>query len=167
MIKLVFTARPNWISRFIRWITKSPVSHVFIEYESKTFGGKWALEAWVPSVRSIPSHLAKENVYEEKTLLHKSFDVPTALMELGKYVGAPYDYKSVLMFIPMIIFKKIVAKWRHPLVTNKSQFCSELTARFLMLLKLPGTEEWEPECITPYDIKKYTDKHPEFFMPGQ
>src|SRR5512136_2544156 len=83
-IRLVFTASKTFFGKLIRWLTKGKVSHVFLEYDSSLWGGRWVAEATVGRVRKVPSYKARHNVVFEYRAVK---DVRVPCNSIAKYFG--------------------------------------------------------------------------------
>lgn len=161
MISIVFTASENLLARLVRWITRSTVSHVMIEYPSAMWGGKWVAESSVTGVRKVPAEKAKKHVMAEFRCKFRSNE---GLQKISKYFGQFYDVGGLFVVgWYVIIWRWFKRKVKKPLNNTDGQFCSELVARFFMSQKLPNTEKWDPELITPADLLKYCTDNPELF----
>jgi len=160
-VLLVFTASSHPISRAIRWLTRSPVSHVFIEYESEGWGGRWAAEATTTGVRKVQAQVARKSVYAEIECL---FDPRPGYEAVGALVGKRYDYFGVaLLGLVVAAWRWFRVKLRVPHRSALSQFCSEFAARWLMGCKVPRTEHWDPNRAAPGRLYKFALTHPRHF----
>lgn len=153
-VRLVFTASKTLFGRLIRWLTSSPVSHVFLEYDSTLWGGRWVAEATIGGVRKVPSYKARHNVVCEYKL--------TANPELGckaiaKFFGNAYDYVGIFWMAWFVIaWRWLRLKFKKPLRSSKSQLCSELMARFVEPY-IQQAKGWDPEEITPEGLRRYCE----------
>jgi hypothetical protein len=146
-VRLVFTASKTFFGRLIRWLTGGKVSHVFLEYDSSLWGGRWVAEATVGGVRKVSSARARHNVVWE---YRAKQDTRVACYSIAKYFGNAYDYAGIFVFAWLIIaWKWLKLKVRRPHRSTKSQVCSELIARWAIAYGAPGTTNWDPEQVTP------------------
>lgn len=149
-IRLVFTASKTFFGKLIRWLTKGKVSHVFLEYDSSLWGGRWVAEATLGGVRKVLSCKARHNIVYEYRVKQEP---RVACRSIGKYFGNAYDYVGIFWFAWFIIaWQWLKLKVRKPLRSTKSQVCSELIARWVIAYGTPGTAEWDPEQVTPQMI---------------
>jgi hypothetical protein len=149
-VRIVFTATKTWFGRLIRWLTGGKVSHVFLEYDSSLWGGRWVAEATVGGVRKVPAYKVRHNiVYEYRVKL----DSRVPCRAIARYFGNAYDYAGIFIFGWFIIaWKWFKLKVRRPYRSTKSQVCSELIARWVIAYGVPGTQAWDPEQVTPQMI---------------
>jgi len=161
MTKIVFTASNTLLGKLIRWITKSKVSHVFIEYHSSQWGGQWALEAYITGVRKVPVSRVRHHVVAEFECLN----IPSqAFLRIGKLVGEGYDFSGLFLFAWLhIIWKWFGKKMRKPLNATKGQFCSELGARFLDAAGVSDPRLDDPEKASPQILFEVCSAFPEMF----
>ena len=160
-VRIVLTATNYLVPRLIRWITGSQVSHAGIQFSAPIWGSDLMVEATFPKARFAPVEIARHNVvydYECK------FDTTASFKAINTLVGQWFDIEGLLIIgwirAVWILFRRRI---KVPHRNAKEQFCSELVARFLIAAKLPGTESWDPERITPEDIRQYCEQHPELF----
>ena len=124
-----FSTTGGWLSRIIRRMTGSPVSHSFVVYHSAVFGKDMVLEASGHGFRIMSwRRFDKENklvaMYRLKVpdeVLHQ------ALGKLADRLGDAYDTLS--------LFGYLLRKWfrlkRVPFDSRKKLVCSEAVALFL------------------------------------
>lgn len=152
-VRIVFTARTNWFSRLVRWFTKSQVSHVFLEYDSSLWGGRWVAEATVGGVRKVPSYKARKNVVFEYRFLG---DPRPGCAAIASYFGNKYDYAGIVGFaVFILLWRWLHLKIKRPFTHSKAQLCSELVARWVKESGVPVAAYIDPELTTPqmvYDI---------------
>jgi len=159
-VRLVFTTSSHWIGRLIRWFTKSKTSHIYIEYSSGVWGGRWAAEA-KQSVRKILASKARKGVVAEYRFRE---DITDALRAGSGAFGQKYDYAGIIVFAWAIIQWQVFRKkFRKPLNATKGMFCSELVANILQHANYPEPLDWDPELVSPEDLLQYCERHPELF----
>lgn len=161
-VKIVFTRSNHILARLVRWGTKANVSHVFIEYPSKFWGDRWAIEATTHGgVRTVPAYKARKNICAE---FYCNVDIKPGIITLADYFGNKYDWRgSILLGLFVILWAWFKMKIREPWGTTKNQFCSELVSRCFKNVPLDGTEDWEPELIRPDMIYNYCSFYPDYF----
>jgi len=160
-VRIVFTASTQWVSRVIRWVMRSKVSHVSIEYPSKLWGGRWIAEATKGGVRKVQSSKAKKHVFAE---FRCKFEAESGLRSVAKYCGEEYDYTGALAFGFFVLFRRwFKVKARHPLRSSKAQFCSEFVARFFQGVDIGATKEWDVERSDPGRLYRFCDKRKDLF----
>jgi len=159
-VKIVFTASHTPGGKIIRWLTKSDKSHVFAQYTSSLWGGEWAAEAMVKGVVKRPAEKARHHVVKEYQCL---FDPKPGFHAIRRYFGESFAFEGVLiagwLILVWRLFKK---KVKSPIHSVKSQFCSELIARFFDAspeLPKPMTNKhkgkWNFDIVSPEDIDEF------------
>lgn len=147
-VRIVFTASRTWFGRAIRWITRSKVSHVFIEIP--IWGERFAVESTVSGVRIVPAHKARHNIESE---FQCDFPTKTGLLRVAEALGSPYDWAGTFFLgVLIIIGRWFKLKWKKLYWNTKSLKCSELVADFL---RAAGTirADVNTEIITPDDVR--------------
>jgi len=161
MIRIVLTASQTPFGAAIRWITKGQVSHAMIQSPDPQWGGEWIAQATLPQVVRVPAEHARHNVYVEYRC---KFDAEAALPKLRDFMGEWYGFGGIVILgwikLWWRVFKR---KLKVPHYTVKGQFCSELVARFFQAADLPEVAAWDVERITPEDIRRYCERHPDLF----
>jgi hypothetical protein len=161
-VSVIFTASNSLVGKIIRWITRGKSSHAMLQYFSAMWGIDWVIEASLPGVIQIPAKKARHNIVAEYLCL---FDANAPLKAMADYVGEMYDFEGIFILGWILLMKRWFGKKiRHPLSGPKSQFCSELVARFFQAAKLDGADKWNPEMITPEFLMEYCDKNTRYFM---
>jgi hypothetical protein len=134
-IHLGFSTTAGWLSRIIRRITGSPVSHSFLVYKSSAFGKEMVLEASGKGFRVMAwKRFDKEN----KLVAIYRVNLPDpvlyeAMDQLADRLGDAYDTLSLLGYL--------LRKWfrlkRVPFDSRDKLVCSEAVALFLGWCGLP------------------------------
>ena len=145
-IQIVFTASHSWVSRAIRWLTHSPVSHVAIG-GLKLAGVEVLLHASLGGVQI--THLSR--FYANRTLYlafrvqdDAPHDLPGAVRSLGEH----YDYVGLLGHLLRLMAAYLGWSIKRPLTSPTAMVCSELVAR----LGLQSFAMLDPEKTEPKDL---------------
>jgi hypothetical protein len=151
-LQLVFTSSEALISRLIRKITKSEVSHVALRLsleEVIVF-----LHADVGGVQVSP----EDQFYRGRTLRYAfAFKEPVSPKQAVEYIGDRYDYSGLVWNLFRIAGKWLGYSWKRPLQSPHSVVCSEFIAR----LALPSFVGLDPESTSPQDLLEICKKAPE------
>lgn len=153
-----FSTTGGWLSRGIRRVTRSRVSHCIVVYRCEMFGQEMVLEASGSGFRLISWRrwdrvnrliaLYRLNLPEES--------VRPALRQLADRLGDSYDTVSLLGFVLRGLFRLK----RVPFDSRKRLVCSEALALFLSWCGLPlrdiGT-------LTPRDMLHLAEERKETF----
>jgi len=146
-VRIVFTASRTWFGKLIRKITKSKVSHVFVEIP--VWGQRFAVESTVSGTRIVPAHKARHYIHSE---FQCSFPVRPGLLAIGEKLGSPYDWAGTFFLgILIIVGQWFKMKWKKLCWNTKSLKCSELVAFFLQSVGVIRKEA-NIEITTPDDL---------------
>jgi len=138
-------------------MTRSDVSHVFIEYYSDEWDMPLAFEAHgLFGVRLVPSDKARHDVVEEYTISLGGYAIMASLRDR---FGQSYDYGGMFGFALAIVVRRWFGlRIRNLFGSPSSQVCSELVASLFKDLGLPGTSSWDVELTSPKRLVKYCRK---------
>ena len=145
------TRKYNIVSKIIRFLTKSKVSHSFLVLKESYFEQEFVLEATTEGVRLVPF---KKFEHENDVIGVFTPDVPidAGVRAQVELIGEMYDVPGLLGSAFVLLGRWFKKKWKNPFRSTKSQFCSELVTRALQSAKYPGTEDLDPESTTPQDL---------------
>lgn len=151
-VRIVFTASQSWFGKLTRWVTKSTVSHVFVQFP--VWGQDYAVEATVGGTRLVLAGKARHCVVAEYAV---DAETKPALLTLMKFLGTEYDYTGVMVLAWFnIAWRWLRLKLSRPTWASEALKCSELLVHFLREIDayaLP--EEWVTELVTPEDVRIY------------
>ena len=154
MIQVGFSTHKNsLISWVIRKITKSRASHSWILLDEEYFGTKMVFEAvGIGGFRLVTYDFFKSAGNEVIALIDPEVPLDPGVQEAVKWLGTPYDKPAFFGYFFVLVGRWLKLKWRNPVHSAQSQFCSEAVVRVLLASKHPGTEDMDPESTTPQDI---------------
>ncbi|NOY80901.1 MAG: hypothetical protein GXP31_07825 [Kiritimatiellaeota bacterium] len=153
--QLLFYRGIGWISRLIRWQTRSPVSHVALMRDGEA---RHVIEAWQ---NPLPRGLVHHNVGNDAPFrLHtpgtvvEVYSVPRLCAPGGEWIdgrvwkwamqqakaGVAYDFRMVLRFLP---------KLPETPGSRRKLFCSELAAMAFVIGCYPLLERIPPAYVSP------------------
>lgn len=148
MVSVGFSTTHMALSKAIRWITNAPASHCFVLFDFD--GIPMVLEAAFEGVRLVP--MAS---FEKRNIIVALIPVPYSeddLKPLFNDLGDAYDFGGLLGSFFVQAGRWFKRRWRNPWASRKAMFCSEAIAWWLQDLKYPGTENLEPDMISPKDL---------------
>jgi hypothetical protein len=152
---LVFTSSDALISRLIRKVTGSEVSHVALRLsleEVTVF-----LHADVGGVKIVP----QQAFFAARTERYVfAFKDPVSPKLAVAYIGARYDYAGLVWNLFRIMTKWLGYAWKRPLQSPHALVCSEFIAR----LGLASFVGLDPESTTPQDLLEICKKSPELIL---
>lgn len=148
MIQVGFSTTHMYLSRIIRFFTKSECSHAFFVFD--LFGKAWVLEAGFFGV----TLLALEKFQKTNTVIAlvpieaTESDLEAAMEELGDR----YDFGGLLGSFFVIVGRWFKKKWKNPWDAPKALFCSEFVVKALQANGYPGAENLVAADTTPQDL---------------
>ena len=134
-----FSTGKSLLSRIIRWLTQSSVSHAWLLYFDVDFGCDMVLESTLEGVRIIPYDVFKKNNIIVKVAI-PSCNLKQGLAKAGSILGEHYDFTGLFGMLWVLFGRWFKKKWQNPLDNAHSLFCSEFVARVLWWSSYPGTE---------------------------
>ena len=159
-ISVCFSTTNHLVSRVIRFVTRSEVSHALLTYQDETLGKVMVLEAVGVGFRMVPwtkwrqgnTLVARFGVVRGAPGEAISQEVQVrALQALAGLLGEEYDTLGALGYVFKRLFKYAFKKLRNPFQSPHKLFCSEAVALFLRYLKLLP-EKLDPAFQSPGDL---------------
>jgi hypothetical protein len=148
-IVIGFSTSENFISKAIRWFSRSEVSHAWISFDCAELGLKLIMHAtsggyklnqwkrWHKGNKIVAQFVCSE-------------DLSDGLLKMAKQLDRDYDYLSVIMLMPRRWLGKL---FRNPIHNWKKLHCSEAVVR---LLQVHGfAKHLDPESTTPGDLLEF------------
>jgi len=168
------TGSNAWYGKLLQWAMRTNVNHSFILYESKEWGGWWAVEINEHGVRKLPVEKLDRINYIE--CYECKNDLWPALRTITDFVGAKYDWRGLLWgLFKLIVFRLFGKTILKPVHRHHRLFCSEGVGRVMKAGKLPGagdveglgpipdTEKWKPPEVSPLYLQVYWKASEYFF----
>jgi len=150
-MQIGFSTTNRFLSKVIRWITRSKVSHTWLLYYDDDFDCDMVMEATIEGFRLIPFNAFKEkNVAIE--LFTPKYSLAAGFKMAGKKLGTKYDVKGLFGAVVPIIGKWFSRKWHNPFRSKKALFCSEAMVGIMKDSNYPGWDLLEPEDINPQGL---------------
>lgn len=155
--------KKNWLSKVIRWFTRSQWSHTFIIYQVEP--EILVAEAGTFEVKIVP--ITKYESRKYATTFFFPDHLPVTDIEIGiKRARAdlekPYGYLQILGFIPVVIAKRLLGlKIKNPM--RGGMVCSELVLEYLRGADPMG--RWmtlQKDSVSPEDIFEHLAAHTSF-----
>ena len=153
-MQIGFSTTNRFLSKVIRWITRSKVSHTWLLYYDDDFDCDMVMEATIEGFRLIPFESFKvKNIAIE--LFTPKHSLAAGFKAAGKKLGSKYDVKGLFGAIVPIIGKWFSRKWHNPFHSSKALFCSEAMVDVMKDSSYPGWESFEPEDINPQALRDF------------
>ncbi len=157
MVNICFSTTNQLLSRVLRWVMSSSVSHALVTYRNPVFDRVMVLEAQGRGFVSIPWRRwrKKNRLVARYSLRLPDEKVMNGLRYLSGRLGDQYDMRALIGFL----FRGIIG--RNFLNSPRKLLCSEAVARFLEVsgVKLPR----RAGDINPKELMCFAEDHPDIF----
>jgi len=116
-----FNTTESWISRAIRWFTKSPRSHAYLHFGLDDIDLIFQASAVGFSIAPL-----RDRGFEyEEIDVTKKVDVPHALQLCQDWWGEPYDFRGLFGEAWVMLGRWLGRTWDNPLASPHTLYCSE------------------------------------------
>ena len=152
------TSKTSWISRIIRWFTRSTASHCFIVYHDAEWTRDRVMESeggMGGSVRIVKFNPDNPNIVK---LVNPKYDIEVGMDKMVDNLGEVYDYGGLFGMAWVILGRWLRKKWRNPWNSSKALFCSELVAQVLIDSNYPGSGQFDPASTDPEQLLQFFEK---------
>ena len=162
---IFFSRQRALVSRLIRWVTRSKVSHAGVVYYDETLGHPMVMHAIASGFQVSPLVVFRQ--HSEIVATYEAKDQPAllhAIRDISLDLGEGYDYKAIAGFFWVILLKRwLRVKWRNPVRDSHRMFCSEAVARILQ--QMPGSGwQGDPETTSPEDLLGWVNQSSAFTL---
>lgn len=155
--------KDSFISKAIRWFTRSDWSHTYIIYQDNP--EVLVVEAGTFQVQLTPITKYESTKYSNVFFVPRHVDV--SLIERGvkkvrEKIEATYGWLQILGFIPVVIAKRLLfMKISNP--ARAGVICSELVLIYLRELEPGGPwDSMDRNAVSPEDLYQMLRNHPGF-----
>ncbi len=152
-VSLIFTTSGHWVSRLIRFFTRSPVSHVMIGHEYLRQPISLHADTRGIIIETREKSLKGREVYAEYRIIQG-----VHLQKSIELLGQDYDFKGLIGFAIHVIAKWLRWKIRNPFTSSKEMFCSEFVVRMNQCGCIPEFDGLDPELTSPGDLLRICEK---------
>ena len=155
MIRVGFSTSSWWVSRLIRWATKSTVSHAFLLLDGPDghpLFGDLVLEAeWCGWALSSLATL-KRGTTHVVTLVEPAIPLGPAVHDAAGWLSEKYNYEGLLGEALVSLGRRLGKRWRNPLRNSRSMFCSEAICYVFIAANYPLAITLDPQSTSPQDL---------------
>ena len=145
-ILVVFSTSNHLLSKIIRFVTRSKVSHCSVWFP--LFGVPVVLQASIGGVKpALLSEWVKHNKIVKK--FKPLIDVTEGLGEAVKLLNTKYDYIGLLGYIPVLVGRWLKQKVKNPFASPTRVVCSEFVLRLDANDRIPEWNDLEWESTDP------------------
>jgi hypothetical protein len=143
--------RWNFLSWAIRRITGSKASHAWLLVDDPVFRLRMVMESHTTGFRLVPlTEFAKTN--EVVALAVPQVDLSDGVAEAGAWLGSRYDFTGLLGMCVVLAGRWLHQKWKNPVQSARSMFCSEAVVRVLQAARYPHADAIDPDDTSPQDL---------------
>jgi len=154
-----FSTSKSILSRLIRWITKSKVSHTYLRLNIK--GHDMVLHSNQHGVNFDQWEDFKANfeIVAEFELNIANEQESNAWNYAIAQLDKPYDFLAITGFLWVLLNKRIKRKVSNPFPNRSAYFCSELVIESLKAADFERANELDRELTSPEDLIKFLSSH--------
>lgn len=152
-----FSKSKNILSRLIRWVTNSRVSHTFLRLEVKgqdmvLHSNQWGVnfDQW----EDFSGHSIVVDQFN-LTMENEGSAWDYAISKLDR----PYDFLAIAGFAWVLLNKRFGRKTSNPFPNRSAYFCSELVIEALKAADFPGAKDLDRELTSPEDLIGFLGEH--------
>lgn len=158
-LRVGFSTTEHWLSRVIRFFTKSSVSHCWLAYYDDELDVDFVLEASEFGFRMIPMEVfRKHNLVKE--IVNTGRFLGPAGKTLFSWLGHRYDFTGLAGMSWTMVWRRLGFRARNPGNSKATLFCSEAVAAILRLSAYPGSETLVPDQTSPQDVYDFLKARP-------
>lgn len=151
--RIGFSTTDALLSRLIRRLTGSRVSHAFLVYRDVDFDREMVMEAAGAGFRIVP--LDKfERHNRIVAIVTPRHPIDEGLKAAVDWLGEGYDAPGLVGMAILLVLRALrrrKLRLRNLLANRRALFCSEAVARACRAARYPGFER-DPETTTPQDL---------------
>ena len=154
------------LSRLIRAMTRSPVSHTFLVYRDVDFDREMVMEAVGAGFRIVPLDRFRKRNHVVRIFTPRH-SIDEGLKAAVDWLGESYDARGLLGMFLLLLARslKLRIRRRNVLARGRSLFCSEAVARACRASRYPGFE-LNPETTSPHDLFAFFEAEAESSSSG-
>lgn len=155
-IKIGFSTSNNFISKTIRFFTRSKISHTFLLLDKAFMGEDMVMQATKGGFNLVTYSVFKQH-NKIVELVEPGVSLVEGIKVATRWLGRDYDYLGVVGFLFVLLGRIFSLRWRNPFNTD-AVFCSEVIVYILKSSNYPGAESLNPSTITPQDLYEFLKK---------
>lgn len=138
-VRVGFSTSNHFVSRIIRWATKSKVSHTWLLISNSFLGVDMVMHATMGGFQML-SYDAFKKKHKVVAILDLETPVDEGVKKAIPLLGFGYDYTGLFGAGFVILGRWLKLKWKNPFEDSSKLFCSEIVTFVLRTGGLPGAE---------------------------
>jgi hypothetical protein len=155
VIRFGFSTSNWWVSRLIRWVTRSRVSHAFILIENEPILGDIVLEAAAIGFRISTKTMLTSGTTTIFQLVDPVLPLESAVQTAVAWLGERYNYEGLFGEAWVALWRRFGRRVKNPLRNSRSMFCSEAVVYILQAAHYPEADALDPQSTSPEDLLVY------------
>lgn len=159
-LRIGFSTSTGWISKIIRWFTKSKFSHAFVLIDNEPMLGPCVFQSDSGGIQIITQkafdfeHNPLQKVYQP------TMDLFPAIRECADLLREEYDYAGLLGMVWVEFWWHVFkARVKNPLHNANEFFCSAFVVKVIQVAKWPGAETLDPGSTDAQMLADFLDTH--------
>jgi len=158
-VSVGFSTSRKLVSRIIRRVTRSKVSHTWLLVSDSFLGVDMVMQATLGGFQ-MTSYEAFKKHHQIITLLEPNHSLSTGVKQSAQWLGFRYDYAGLFGAAFVIMGRWFRKKWGNPFNDADALFCSEAVVRVLQASGYPGAEVLDASTVTPQDLLAFLTPNP-------
>jgi hypothetical protein len=155
VIRIGFSTSTWWVSRWIRWATRSKVSHTFLLFDGGSILGETVLEAAAVGWRvSTRKHLERGTT-RILAVVDPGVDLGPAVQRALDELDEPYNFLGIVGMIWVAFGRWCGKKWSNPIRNTSSMFCSEGVSDVMQDGGVPLANGIDPQSESPEALVEF------------
>lgn len=138
MMYVGFSTSGSLVSRLIRWLTRSDVSHAFLLIDDALFGQPMVMEA-IDSGVSLVTLKTFRKTNQIVTVLQPPVTLESSVRRAADWLGEHYAFEGLFGMLVVQAGWWLRRHWYNPIHQSKALFCSELVTFVAQDAGWPGT----------------------------
>jgi len=147
-VRVGFSTSNRLVSRVIRLVTKSKVSHVWLLVSDSFLGTDMVMHATMGGFQML-GYEAFKKTHKVVAILDLQHPVDEGIRKAIPLLGFGYDYTGLFGAGFVIIGRWLKRKWKNPFQAPSKLFCSEIVTFVLQEGGLPGSESLDQSGSNP------------------
>lgn len=145
------TQKKNWLSKLIRWATKSDFSHTWPVYDHPLYGTRIVVDADLKGIFEVRADVYLAKVDDEVILVPpEGVNLEEGMAELSEDLARPYGVLNLIGHGIVLLLRKIGARIKNPFRNSKKPACIETS--YALLQGAGVLMEVDPEEETPQSL---------------
>jgi hypothetical protein len=159
-MKIGFSTSNSVVSKIIRKLTKSKVSHTYIKCQVERYDV-------VLHANQHGVEFDKYNDFDRKFEIVAEYDLKLTAEQEDAFMAyairqldRSYDFLGVAGFMWVLLNRSFGRKVKNPFSNKSAYYCSELIICSLQAAQFVGSELFDKDLVTPEELLVFLNTHP-------